>query len=293
MSDFNKPVTTDNYSDVLDTIRGLFAHNAKQDYTGATNIPTNTKRVNSTTQSVENFNGSTWDILLSFLFTGAIIIDTGATPPSGFLTCNGAAVSRTTYANLFARISTTYGSGDGSTTFNIPDLRQRFPLGKAVSGTGAVLGSVGGAIDHVHVVKAHYHSKGNLYINASGGGTTGNNSVGHTHTGTTSTDGSHIHGFYVSSTSSVGGDAFKYRGGTGAVSDHYSPVGTQAGGSHNHTMTTGGVSSNHTHTTPAHTHTNGDFAGNVGYISGLNGDVDQNTLSNNPPFLTLNYVIKY
>ena len=48
------------------------------------------------------------------------------TAPTGFLKANGAAVSRTTYADLFAAIGTTFGSGDGSTTFNVPDLRGEF-----------------------------------------------------------------------------------------------------------------------------------------------------------------------
>lgn len=51
-----------------------------------------------------------------------------ATPP-GWLNCNGAAVSRATYAALFAAIGTTYGVGDGSTTFNVPDLRGEFIRG--------------------------------------------------------------------------------------------------------------------------------------------------------------------
>ena len=49
--------------------------------------------------------------------------------PTGWLKANGAAVSRTTYAALFSAIGTTYGSGDGSTTFNLPDLRGEFPRG--------------------------------------------------------------------------------------------------------------------------------------------------------------------
>jgi len=53
--------------------------------------------------------------------------------PTGWLLCNNQAVSRTTYANLFAAIGTTYGSGDGSTTFNVPDLRGRAPIGSGAS----------------------------------------------------------------------------------------------------------------------------------------------------------------
>ena len=59
--------------------------------------------------------------------TGVVLPYAGNTSPSGWLACNGAAVSRTTYADLFAAISTTFGVGDGSTTFNLPDLRGRFP----------------------------------------------------------------------------------------------------------------------------------------------------------------------
>ncbi len=76
----------------------------------------------------------------------------GTSAPIGYLMCDGSSVSRTTYSVLFGVINTTYGVGDGSTTFNLPDLRQRFPLGKAVSGTGSTLGSTGGTIDHLHTV---------------------------------------------------------------------------------------------------------------------------------------------
>jgi phage-related tail fiber protein len=59
----------------------------------------------------------------------------GATAPTGFLLCDGAAVSRTTYAALFTAISTVYGAGDGSTTFNLPDYRGAILMG-AGQGTG-------------------------------------------------------------------------------------------------------------------------------------------------------------
>jgi microcystin-dependent protein len=81
---------------------------------------------------------------------GSIVVWPAAAFPTGWLHCNGQAVSRTTYAALFAVISTTYGVGDGSTTFNVPDLRQRFPLGVAASGTGSTLAGTGGDIDHLH-----------------------------------------------------------------------------------------------------------------------------------------------
>lgn len=60
---------------------------------------------------------------------GAVMTFAMQTPPNGWLECNGTAVSRTTYAALFAAIGTTYGAGNGSTTFNLPDLRGEFVRG--------------------------------------------------------------------------------------------------------------------------------------------------------------------
>ena len=66
---------------------------------------------------------------------GAITMSGEATAPTGFLLCDGSAVSRTTYADLFTAIGTTFGVGDGSTTFNVPDLRGIFPRGAGTNGT--------------------------------------------------------------------------------------------------------------------------------------------------------------
>lgn len=84
--------------------------------------------------------------------SGVVVPFAGNSAPSGYLLCDGSAVSRSTYSALFSVIGTTYGVGDGSTTFNLPDTRQRFTLGKSVSGTGSTLGATGGNIDHVHTV---------------------------------------------------------------------------------------------------------------------------------------------
>lgn len=66
---------------------------------------------------------------------GAVVAFAGRTSPDGWLLCDGSAVSRTTYAALFAVIGTTYGSGDGSTTFNLPNLTNRFIQGNSTSGS--------------------------------------------------------------------------------------------------------------------------------------------------------------
>jgi len=66
---------------------------------------------------------------------GVVVPYVATTAPTGWIVCDGSAISRTTYAALFAIIGTTYGSGDGSTTFNIPDMRARVPVGYNNSGT--------------------------------------------------------------------------------------------------------------------------------------------------------------
>ena len=87
---------------------------------------------------------------------GQVIFTAGANAPSGFLKCNGQLVSRTTYASLFAVIGTTYGAGDGSTTFAVPDLRGEFIRGwddgRDVDG-GRAIGSA-----QAQSVESHTHA---------------------------------------------------------------------------------------------------------------------------------------
>lgn len=66
---------------------------------------------------------------------GTVLPFSGNSIPSGYLVCNGSAISRTTYADLWAVIGTTYGSGDGSTTFNLPNLTDKFIQGSDTVGT--------------------------------------------------------------------------------------------------------------------------------------------------------------
>jgi microcystin-dependent protein len=87
--------------------------------------------------------------------TGSIMMFGSSTPPSGWVLCDGSALSRTTYSALFAILGTHYGSGDGSTTFNVPDMRNRF----AQHDTTA-MGSKGGSgtHPHTHTVPSHAHT---------------------------------------------------------------------------------------------------------------------------------------
>lgn len=76
---------------------------------------------------------------------GLISMYSGTTAPTGWLICDGSAISRTTYATLFGVIGTTYGSGDGSTTFNLPNLKGKVPVGLNSSDTDFdTIGETGG-----------------------------------------------------------------------------------------------------------------------------------------------------
>jgi microcystin-dependent protein len=78
--------------------------------------------------------------------TGAVQAFAMTTVPTGWLACDGSAVSRTTYANLYDVIGTTYGTGDGSTTFNLPSLKDKFLLG--LGSTYSTLAATGGETTH-------------------------------------------------------------------------------------------------------------------------------------------------
>lgn len=103
--------------------------------------------------------------------TGAIQYFAMNTAPTGWLKANGAAVSRTTYANLFSAIGIQYGAGDGSTTFNLPDLRGEFLRGwddgRGVD-SGRAFGSAQG-----QAIQSHTHTTPSV-VTINGGGSFGN-----------------------------------------------------------------------------------------------------------------------
>lgn len=133
-------------------------------------------------------------ITVGVLPPGVILDFAGSTAPDTWALCYGQAISRTTYSVLFAMLGTTYGAGDGSTTFNIPDLRGRAVAGKDDMGgsaasrltnggsgiTGTTLGAAGGSETHTLTaaeMAAHTHDMGNhTHPNS-----VGTESANHTH----------------------------------------------------------------------------------------------------------------
>lgn len=126
-------------------------------------------RFNSDTKSMEFYDGNNW---ISLTPSGTIQNFGGvsAVAPTGWLLCDGSAVSRTTYANLFAIIGTNFGAGDGTTTFNLPDLRGRFvrgtdlgagndpdASGRTASNTGGNIGNAVGSLQSDKIIN-HQHT---------------------------------------------------------------------------------------------------------------------------------------
>jgi len=112
--------------------------------------------------------------------SGTLLTFAGSTAPDGWLLCDGSAVSRTTYARLFAAISTTYGNGDGALTFNIPDLRGVYPRGAGTNGTA----NYGGVTGHTPAAGA-LATKGGQKTAKNGLANSGSNTVSGTAAGQT------------------------------------------------------------------------------------------------------------
>lgn len=158
----------------LENVLGLVTGGTVTSITGGTNV------------SVSSVGSTTQDLTISFNLPGMVVPYAGldSKVPAGWLFCNGQAISRSTYSALFGVINTIYGSGDGTATFNVPDLRGRIPFGKAESSSagsplnGATfesgnfysLASTGGQENHLLLasqtsVKDHTHTaSGNMTV---------------------------------------------------------------------------------------------------------------------------------
>lgn len=132
--------------------------------------------------------------------TGTMLDFGGTVAPTGYLGCDGAAVSRTTYAALFTAIGTTWGAGDGSTTFNIPNAQRKTAVGSGGAGTGTLgntVGSTGGEETHTQTINempTHNHTGATDHF----WGAAGSNFLG----------GSTNSGVFVTTNNTGGGAAF-------------------------------------------------------------------------------------
>lgn len=243
-------------------------------YCDGTNVFQASPAYNATTSSVI----VPGDLLVTGTISGTLAVSSvptstileygGTSAPTGYLMCDGAAVSRSTYAALFAVIGTTYGAGNGSTTFNVPDRRDRVGIG---AGSTYARGQTGGAATGTTSLDGlHSHT-----------GVTGSTVLttlqipSHTHSGNTNTDGAHSH------TTSSGAPNFVTEG-TGTTANVSAGGGgyvlntITSSGSHSHSFTTNsaGGGQGHTHTI------------------GTDGSDHSHTYSTLQPYLASNYIIK-
>lgn len=259
------------------------------------------------------YTGTYFEVLLQNVSipTGTIYTYAGASAPSGYLICDGTAVNTYTYRFLHAIISNSYG-GSGTaynpgvtdqpgavTTFNLPDLRRRVPVGKGASDT---LGADDGvatyssrSANQSHSVPAHYHAM-------SGSGTTLAVDIAHTHSSSSvsgtvgGSDGTHTHGTsliwqvdvnYASTVHAA--NAFPYFPRAETTTDPYSSTNgavatttTGSGHGHSHSLTAAGQTLSTTSKTPT---------GSIGNVSsGISGNSAMT--SGAGQYLYINYIIK-
>ena len=148
---------------------------------------------------------------------GQIIMFAGKAAPSGTLLCNGAAVSRTTYAELFAAIGTLYGAGDGKTTFNLPAMLEGTVVTHTQKPETVGTATSGEVIRHAHGASSGSAGTHNHTISVAGGGA-------HSHGASAAAAGEHAHGAWTDQQGHHG-----HTGGTSAAGEHQhiSPFGDQ------------------------------------------------------------------
>ena len=203
---------------------------------------------------------------------GGLIMASRIAEPTNYLLCDGRAVSRTTYAGLFAVTNTKFGVGDGSTTFNLPNLgASRFPLGASADAGIGVLAGAATVTLGVGEIPAHDHAFGTLAVMADG-------AHGHANTfAVTSTGSGHNHGTRATQAANRQGSL------AGAVLTNLAAGGvtgtTDTSGTHTHTMS-GSV-------TAVGTHTHG-ISGSTANNAGGGG-----AHSNMPPSQAVAFMIRF
>lgn len=218
-------------------------------------IPSNSPK-GSAFQSVQDF----------VISSGTIQMFAGATAPNGWLICDGSAISRKSYSDLFKVIGTTYGSGNSNDTFTLPDMRGRIPI-CAGAGTALTARTLGATVGAETVTLAETNLASHTHT-----ATVGTQSANHTHTGTSgghSSGHTHSYGIPIGTT----GASYGMIDSLTATSSGL-PYFSGASVGHTHTTTFGTESANHNH---AVTNSNTGSGTAFGIM---------------PPLIVVNFIIK-
>ena len=236
---------------------------------------------------------------------------TASSVPTGYLLCDGSAVSRVTYTDLFNAIGTAHGAGDGSTTFNLPNLRNRFVVGE---GTSYALAATGGSADatlvsHSHTVDSHSHSDGTLSVDGHSHGSGNLNVNNHSHNfsgnfNANTGNNTHSHVMPGDDQLTFANNLANWNNRSAGAYSYDANSSTSGGGqmwltsdnthSHNFNANVSGNTGNSTAGVGGDTGNNGaGISGNTGNSTpGTNSQGSSATNANLPPYYALCYVIK-
>lgn len=264
------------------------------------NLDMNNHRHTNVAAAVNPTDYARYDQVTGVTPVGVLLAYSGGTAPAGWLICDGSAVSRTSYGalnTLYNALSYPYGSGDGTTTFNLPDLRRRYVAGKGASDTlgftegGNITGTAyaSRSMSHTHAVPGHYHTDagGGSSLTAAGQ-TLGATSK--TITGTVGgSDGTHDHDLKQEAGGGGTGD--------GSAANIISLVGSTVAAFKNSSNHYTGGGHGHGHSLAAdisHTHASSSVTGTLGnFVGGINGNNNINANSTvTGSYLFLNYIVK-
>jgi microcystin-dependent protein len=158
------------------TVGGNFTANNAATFAVGPTAPTASAGTNTTQLATTAFVNTA---ISSIGIAGSILMWPTTSAPTGYLICDGSAVSRTTYSTLYAVISTTFGVGDGSTTFNLPNYTNRMPYGTTIGATGGSADAV--VVSHTHTATVtdpgHFHNTNYNFATYAGGGSSGANNT--------------------------------------------------------------------------------------------------------------------
>ena len=236
---------------------------------------------------------------------GSVSMYAGSSAPTGFLLCQGQNVSRATYADLFAAIGTNYGTGDGSSTFGLPDLRSKFPVGLGTASWSNALNETGGSstainVSHTHTMPTHIHTMPTHF----------HTMPSHSHgAGTYTVDLNHNHAsFSTGSISAIGSTPYDVlRINPGGSSSIALAAGSQIAAvrdlftdtSHVHVIdvpplgtTNEGVTGSSQSVDPGDTNAKDPGDTNSTDPGDTNSSGSSGTNANLPPYITLNFIIK-
>lgn len=198
---------------------------------------------------------------------GTVSVWMTASAPTDCLVLDGSAIVRATYADLFALWGVTFGAGNGTTTFNLPDLRGKYVMGKTAAGTGSTLNGTFGTIDHTHTISSdggHTHTGPSHSHTAATGATAP----------ATDVQGNHAH---TVNTTPFGETIDKTGAGGGVVADDIT-----------YTSSTTGA---HAHTVNSHTHTISADGTGATSSDGAHSHTGA-TGANNPPTIAINWIVR-